>query len=53
MLENLKNHGHLIMPQKKISGNQKLLLIKKNNETYLKKELFDVKFVPLLNMDIE
>ena len=53
LLENLKNHGHLIMPQKKISGNQKLLLIKKNNETYLKKELFDVKFVPLLNMDIE
>ena len=52
LLENLKNHGCLIMPQKKMSGDQKLLLIKKNNETYLKKELLAVKFVPLLNMEI-
>tara|TARA_B100001167_G_C16457524_1_gene161901 strand:- start:28 stop:459 length:432 start_codon:yes stop_codon:yes gene_type:complete len=52
LLENLKNHGCLIMPQKKMSGDQKLLLIKKNNETYLKKELLSVKFVPLLNMEI-
>ena len=53
LLENLKNHGRLIMPQKKLSGNQKLLLIKKNNKTYLKEELCDVRFVPLLNMNIE
>ena len=53
LLENLKNQGCLIMPKKKLSGNQKLLLIKKNNETYLEKELLDVKFVPLLNKNIE
>ena len=41
------------MPKKKPSGNQKLLLIKKNNETYFKEELLSVKFVPLLNKDIE
>jgi len=53
LLENLKNQGCLIMPKKKPSGNQKLLLVKKNNETYLEKELLDVKFVPLLNKNIE
>ena len=53
LLENLKNHGRLIMPKKKLSGNQKLLLVKKNNETYLEKELLNVKFVPLLNKNIE
>ena len=53
LLKNLKNFGYLIMPKKKPSGNQKLLLIKKNNETYLEKELCDVKFVPLLNKNIE
>ena len=53
LLENLKNHGCLIMPKKKPSGNQKLLLVKKNNGTYLEKELLDVKFVPLLNKNIE
>ena len=53
LLENLKNHGRLIMPKKKLSGNQKLLLVKKNNETYLEKELLDVKFVPLLNKNVE
>ena len=53
LLENLKNHGSLVMPKKKPSGNQKLLLVKKNNETYLEKELLDVKFVPLLNKNIE
>ena len=41
------------MPQKTTLGNQKLLLVKKNNETILKKELFNVKFVPLLNKNIE
>ena len=53
LLKNLKNFGYLIMPKKKPSGNQKLLLIKKNNETYLEEELCDVKFVPLLNKNIE
>ena len=53
LLENLKNQGSLVMPKKKTSGNQKLLLVKKNNETYLEKELLDVKFVPLLNKNIE
>jgi len=53
LLENLKNHGCLVMPKKKLSGNQKLLLVKKNNETYLEKELLDVKFVPLLNKNVE
>ena len=53
LLENLKNHGRLIMPQKKLSGEQKLLLIKKNDESYLKEELLSVKVVPLLNKDIK
>ena len=53
LLENLKNQGSLIMPQKTTLGNQKLLLVKKNNETILKKKLFNVKFVPLLNKNIE
>ena len=53
LLKNLKNQGCLVMPKKKPSGNQKLLLVKKNNETYLEKELLDVKFVPLLNKNIE
>ena len=53
LVKNLKNFGYLIMPKKKPSGNQKLLLIKKNNETYLEVELCDVKFVPLLNKNIE
>ena len=53
LLENLKNHGYLIMPQKQTLGNQKLLLVKKNDETIIKKELFSVKFVPLLNKNIE
>jgi len=42
LLENLKNQGCLVMPKKKLSGNQKLLLIKKNNETYLEKEFLSV-----------
>ena len=53
LLKNLKNHGYLIMPQKQESGNQKLLLVKKNRETIIKKELFNVKFVPLLNKNTE
>ena len=53
LLKNLKNQGCLVMPKTKLSGNQKLLLIRKNNETYLEKELLEVKFVPLLTKKIE
>ena len=53
LLDNLKNKGSLIMPQKKTLGDQKLLLVTKNNEIIIKKELFNVKFVPLLNKNIE
>ena len=53
LLKNLKNNGCLIMPKKKSLDIQKLLLIKKSNETYLEKELCSVKFVPLLNNSIE
>ena len=53
LLKNLKNNGCLIMPKKKSLDIQKLLLIKKSNETYLEKELCSVKFVPLLNDNIE
>ena len=52
LLENLKSNGRLIMPKKYHTGNQKLLLINKKNENHFdKKELLDVKFVPLLNKD--
>ena len=54
LLQNLKNHGKLIIPIKYSSGNQKLKLIKKTGESsFDQKELFDVKFVPLLNKNIE
>ena len=53
LLKNLKNNGCLIMPKKYLSEKQKLLLIKKNYENYTEEVLFDVKFVPLLNKDIE
>lgn len=50
LLENLKIDGKLIFPKKYPSQNQKLILIKKIGENnFKKKELFDVKFVPLLN----
>ena len=50
LLQNLKNNGKLIIPQKYPLENQKLILIEKNSENnFKKKELFDVKFVPLLN----
>jgi len=52
LLENLKNQGRLIMPKKKPSGDQRLILITKNNETYYEKELLSVRFVPLLNKNI-
>ena len=50
LLENLKINGQLIFPKKYPSENQKLILIKKIDENnFKKKELFDVKFVPLLS----
>ena len=50
LLQSLKKNGKLIFPKKYPFGNQKLVLIKKIGENdYEKKELFDVKFVPLLN----
>jgi len=50
LLQNLKINGKLIFPKKYSLENQKLILIKKIGEnTFKKKELFDVKFVPLLN----
>ena len=54
LLQNLKNNGKLIIPKKYPLENQKLVLVKKNDENnFEKKELFDVKFVPLLNKNIE
>ena len=54
LLQNLKNYGNLIIPKKFPSGNQKLILIKKSSEnSFEQKELFDVKFVPLLDKNIE
>ena len=42
------------MPKKYPSGNQKLILIKKTDKnSFDQKELFDVKFVPLLDKNIE
>ena len=54
LLQNLKNYGNLIIPKKYPSGNQKLILIKKTDKnSFDQKELFDVKFVPLLDKNIE
>ena len=54
LLQNLKNNGKLIIPLKYSFENQKLILIKKKSENnFEKEELFDVKFVPLLNKNIE
>ena len=54
LLQNLKNNGKLIIPIKYSFENQKLILIKKKSENnFEKEELFDVKFVPLLNKNIE
>ena len=50
LLQNLKINGQLIFPKKYSFENQKLILIKKIGENnFKKKELFDVKFVPLLS----
>ena len=54
VLKSLKNNGNLIIPKKYSSGNQKLILIKKTSkDSYDEKELLDVKFVPLLNSNID
>jgi len=54
LLQNLKNNGKLIIPKKYPLENQKLVLVKKKGENnFEKKELFDVKFVPLLNKNTE
>ena len=54
LLQNLKNKGKLIFPKKYSFENQKLILIKKNSENNIeKRELFDVRFVPLLNENIK
>ena len=54
ILKNLQNNGKLIFPKKYPSENQKLILVKKKGENnFEKEELFDVKFVPLLNKNIE
>ena len=50
LLQNLKINGQLIFPKKYPFQNQKLILIEKIGENnFKKKELFDVKFVPLLS----
>ena len=54
LLKNLKIYGKLIFPKKYPSKDQKLILVKKKGEnSFEKEELFDVKFVPLLNKNIE
>ena len=54
LLQNLKNHGKLIIPIKYSIENQKLILVKKTSaDSFDQEELFDVKFVPLLNKNIE
>ena len=54
LLQNLKINGQLIFPKKYPFENQKLILVKKIGENnFKKKELFDVKFVPLLNSNAQ
>ena len=54
IIKNLKNYGNLIIPKKYPFDNQKLILIKKTGKnSFDQKELFDVKFVPLLNKNID
>ena len=54
LLNNLKIHGNLIIPKKYPLENQKLILIKKTGKnSFDQKELFDVRFVPLLNNNVE
>ena len=54
LLNNLKIHGNLIIPKKYPLENQKLILIKKTGKnSFDQKELFDVRFVPLLSNNVE
>ena len=54
LLNNLKIHGNLIIPKKYSLENQKLILIKKTGKnSFDQKELLDVRFVPLLNHNVE
>ena len=54
LLDNLKIHGNLIIPKKYPLENQKLILIKKTGKnSFDQKELLDVRFVPLLNNNVE
>ena len=54
LLQNLKNHGKLIIPIKYSLGNQKLKLVKKTGEnSFDQKELLDVKFVPFLSKNVK
>jgi len=54
LFNNLKIHGNLIIPKKYPLENQKLILIKKTGKnSFDQKELFDVRFVPLLSNNVE
>ena len=54
LIGNLKIHGNLIIPKKYPLENQKLILIKKTGKnSFDQKELFDVRFVPLLSNNVE
>ena len=54
LINNLKINGNLIFPKKYPLANQKLILINKTGEnSFIQKELLDVKFVPLLNNNVE
>jgi protein-L-isoaspartate(D-aspartate) O-methyltransferase len=54
LLNNLKIHGNLIIPKKYPLEDQKLILIKKTGKnSFDQKELFDVRFVPLLSNNVE
>jgi len=54
LLHILKKNGKLIIPKKYSFENQKLILIRKKSESnFEKKELFDVRFVPLLSKNIK
>ena len=54
LLQNLKKNGKLIFPKKYPLENQKLILMEKKDENnFEKKELSDVQFVPILNKNIE
>ena len=54
LINNLKINGNLIFPKKYPLENQKLILINKTGEnSFIQKELLDVKFVPLLNNNVE